>query len=344
MLDDWYLKNLVCPVTRKPLRYQENRLSTDCGRQYPVVDGLPVMLVKEQRQTMTVASRGIDCSHGKVTDNRMPHLFLETLGISESEKDELVKNYTEFKIDPVVVMIVGATSGYAYKDLIGSTKLDRYPIPSIKLEQKIGAKLLDIGCNWGRWSIAAATKGYRVTGIDPSLGAVLAARRVSREFGLDIKFVVGDGRYLPFEDNSYDSVYSYSVVQHLSESDAKLAIGETARVVVPAGTTKIQMANKYGLRSFQHQMKRKFRDPKDFEVRYWTPKQLGEMYRRNYSSIELVPECYFGLGWLEEDRSFLNFRNRVILTMSKIALRLANAFPYMATFADSIFVVAKDKR
>ena len=38
--------------------------------------------------------------------------------------------------------------------------------------------LLDIGCSWGRWSLAAARKGYSVVGIDPSLGAVMAARRI----------------------------------------------------------------------------------------------------------------------------------------------------------------------
>ena len=40
-----------------------------------------------------------------------------------------------------------------------------------------GSRLLDLGSSWGRWSIAAARKGYSVVGLDPSLGAVLAARR-----------------------------------------------------------------------------------------------------------------------------------------------------------------------
>ena len=39
-----------------------------------------------------------------------------------------------------------------------------------------GTRLLDIGCSWGRWSLAAAARGYDAVGIDPSLGAIMAAR------------------------------------------------------------------------------------------------------------------------------------------------------------------------
>ena len=46
--------------------------------------------------------------------------------------------------------------------------------------------------------MSAAKKGYRAVGIDPSLGAVMAARRVARQLGLEIKCIVGDARFLPF--------------------------------------------------------------------------------------------------------------------------------------------------
>ena len=75
------------------------------------------------------------------------------------------------------------TSGNLYFSI--QNKLTRYPIPECRLPQGNGERLLDIGCNWGRWSIAAAQKGYRPVGIDPSLDAVLAARRVSRQLGVE---------------------------------------------------------------------------------------------------------------------------------------------------------------
>ena len=59
-------------------------------------------------------------------------------------------------------------------------------------------------------------------GIDPSLDAVLAARRVSRQLGVEASFVVGDARFLPFANDSFDTVFCYSVLQHFSKENAKI--------------------------------------------------------------------------------------------------------------------------
>ncbi|WP_322964933.1 Trm112 family protein [Sphingomonas fuzhouensis] len=52
-LDPWLLERLVCPVTRQPLRYDEERqelVSEAAGLAYPIREGVPVMLVEEARQ------------------------------------------------------------------------------------------------------------------------------------------------------------------------------------------------------------------------------------------------------------------------------------------------------
>src|SRR5204863_8472237 len=134
--------------------------------------------------------------------------------------------------------------------------LDRYPIPVLRLPDGGGRRLLDVGCSWGRWSMAAARNGYRVVGIDPSLGAVMAARRVARDLKFDASFVVGDARFLPFVQDSFDTVFSYSVIQHFSKVDAKQAIGEIARVLAHGGTTKVQMPSQLGIRCLYHQFRR----------------------------------------------------------------------------------------
>jgi uncharacterized protein len=51
-LDPWLLSKLVCPLTRTPLRYDEERqelVSEAAGLAYPVRDGVPVMLAEEAR-------------------------------------------------------------------------------------------------------------------------------------------------------------------------------------------------------------------------------------------------------------------------------------------------------
>lgn len=52
-IDPWLLERLVCPVTRTPLRYDEERqelVSDAAGLAYPIRDGVPVMLVEEARR------------------------------------------------------------------------------------------------------------------------------------------------------------------------------------------------------------------------------------------------------------------------------------------------------
>ena len=51
--DPWLLEALVCPVTRRPLRYDEAKqeLVSDQARlAYPIRDGIPIMLVEEARE------------------------------------------------------------------------------------------------------------------------------------------------------------------------------------------------------------------------------------------------------------------------------------------------------
>ena len=51
-LDPWLLAKLACPLTRKPLRYDEaaqELISDAAGLAYPIHSGVPVMLVEAAR-------------------------------------------------------------------------------------------------------------------------------------------------------------------------------------------------------------------------------------------------------------------------------------------------------
>jgi len=344
-IDPWYLENLVCPIDQTKLHFDGQCLISKHGRRYPVVEGLPVLLAADEAQTIGVAHGSIERARGRfdAIDRRAPHLYLESLGISEEEKAELVclsKDGTT-SIDPVAMMLIGATCGNAYKDLIGARRLTEYPIPSISLTpSRAGDTLLDVGCNWGRWSVAAARRGFSVVGIDPSLGAVMAARRIAKELGLDIKYVVADGRFLPFPDDRFKAAYSYSVLQHFSKDDARKAILQISRVLEPGGVARIQMANKWGLRSLEHQARRKFREPKDFEVRYWTMAELRSTFSEIVGRTDVAADCYFGLGWQWCDFRHVTWKHKLMLVVSEAFRRASQVVWPFRMFADSVFCTA----
>jgi SAM-dependent methyltransferase len=303
---------------------------------YPIVNGIPVMLLDDEEQTLGVAGASIKAAKaGGYTSDQT--YFVETLGINEDEKAALLvdaRNQTD--IDPVVKFLVGATCGRLYSPLIGN--LNAYPIPELRLPRASGQLFLDIGCNWGRWCVAAAQKGYKAVGIDPSLGAVLAARRVSKQLGIEAKFVVADARHLPFPERFFDIVFSYSVLQHFSRENVRHTLQETSRVLKAGGRSLIQMANSFGLRSQLHLAKRHWRKPHGFEVRYWSASELLGTFSQLIGPSTLSVDGYFGLGIQPSDRHLLPRKYQLIVGSSERLRAWSLGAPWIVRFADSLYV------
>ena len=66
---------------------------------------------------------------------------------------------------------------------------------------KRGNTLLDVACGYGRHALILAGKyGLKVTGIDISSGIITAAKRLTREKGLGIKYEVRQAIDLPWHE------------------------------------------------------------------------------------------------------------------------------------------------
>jgi 2-polyprenyl-3-methyl-5-hydroxy-6-metoxy-1,4-benzoquinol methylase/uncharacterized protein YbaR (Trm112 family) len=339
-LDQDVLNLLACPRDGLPLRLVHGRcLRCEAGHEYPIVDGVPVFLLEGIKPTMDATTASLERSRaGPPTGEKVPELHLESLGISESEKDAVEKLWLNKRsaIDPVVQYLVGATCGIAYKGALGN--LVEYPIPEIPLPPANASTFLDVGCNWGRWSIAAARKGYRVIGIDPQLGAVVAAKRVSEQLGQRVTYLCGDARRLPLRSNQQDVVFSYSVLQHFSRQDCELALQEVGRVLKPNGRSVIQMANALGLRNLYQLSRRRFRQGKDFEVRYYLPAHLRSLFETAVGRTSLTADCFLGLGLQDSDIPILTGLGQVAARSSRQLKRASRIVGGLALFADSLYV------
>ncbi len=338
-MDSWYLENLVCPLDRTPLEFNCGEMVSKNGRRYPVVDGVPVMLLEDKEQTIGVACSSIARAQSEsAADGRATHLYLESLGISDTEKKILIdlEKNGGGDLDPVVSLIIGATSGYSYKHLIGG--VTEYPIPELRLPDSNGASLIDLGCNWGRWCVAAALKGYSVTGIDPSLGAVMAARRVAQQLNLPIKYVVADARYLPFKDAYFSTVFSYSVLQHLSKANVETVLSDAERVLVPGGNSLIQMPNWLGVRSLYHQARRRFREAVGFEVRYWSIPELKRTFEEKLGPSSVSVDCYFGLGLQRSDKHLMPATVQIAIEVSERLRWVSRKIGAIKYLADSVYI------
>lgn len=324
--DPWFERELVCPRDLSELRRDGDQLLCLRHHCYPIVAGIPIMLIDEVPQTA-------------------PDVTRRSLAAADSPVGYTATRPIDGEVDGYVQRAIVGTNGNLYRRAAG--KLPRYPIPEMRLPlAREGARdLLDLGCNWGRWSIAAARLGYRPLGMDPGLESVLPARRIARQLGIEARFIVGDARYVPFRDGRFAVVHSYDVLQHFAPSDARLAIAEAARAVAPGGTVLIQMAAKYGVLSMLQQARRGFREARGFEVRYWKPADIAAALRGAVGPTILSADGYLTLNPQPNDLDLLPFHSRQIVRMSEIVRALSNRIPALLRVADSIIATAlKDNR
>lgn len=320
-MNEWLRENLVCPRDKQKLKLSGNNLVCSENHSYPVVDDIPIMLLEEEERI-----------HNYMTETLASVAEIQTS--DKTEPQPLIN--AENEVDPFVQAEIPLTSGNLYTPL--QNKLTRYPLPEFRMPQSSGERLIDVGCNWGRWSITAAQKGYKPVGIDPSLRAVLAARRVSKQLKVSTDFVVGDARHLPFAESCFDAGFSYGVFQHFSKENAKTSLEEIARVVKKDGNVMVQMPNKYGIRSFQQQARRNFSEGKDFEVRYWTPAELMKFFTRTFGETKLTADCYFGLGIQKNDVDLLPARFKAVVHSSEVLRKASWKLPFLSKVADSVYL------
>jgi len=92
----------------------------------------------------------------------------------------------------------------------------------------IGSSILDAGCGVGLSSYLLAKSGFKVTGIDISPLFISEAKKKYTNQS-KLKFIVEDVGKIPFSDQSFDAVYSYDLLEHIT--DPKTVLKEMSRVL-----------------------------------------------------------------------------------------------------------------
>ncbi|MBX3414338.1 MAG: methyltransferase domain-containing protein [Pirellulales bacterium] len=373
-LDPWYLEHLVCPVDRAPLRYEGGRLVSERGREYGICDGVPVMLVPEVQRTHWVftyslyAADNVHCpihqvrlekhpdrlicheGHEYKIDNGRPLELIPEMPRSpwafgyEDELREFETSTDPARVDPFVKRVIHASGGRLWAKRVGN--LHGYPIPEIPLSAGEGRKFLELGCNWGRWCVAAARRGYDVVGIDPSIQGIQAAQRVTRQLGVKARFLVADSRYLPFADDSFDVVFSYSVLQSMAKENVGETMQGVRRILTPGGYSKIQMANAWGPLQLFNRWRYRHRpdDPTAFLARWWTVAELQEQFGAWVGPSEVSIDGFLSLNPQAAEAHLLPWHYRPIVYASDALRAVSRVVPPLKYVADSVYVTSTKRR
>ncbi len=95
--------------------------------------------------------------------------------------------------------------------------------------------LLDIGCGFGWFEVAALKRGARsIKGIEPTPEALATARRHLADPRVSLE--VGSAIEIPADDESVDTVVCWEVLEHIPKGTEERAFREIARVLRPGGS------------------------------------------------------------------------------------------------------------
>lgn len=122
-----------------------------------------------------------------------------------------------------------------------------------------GGDVLDLCCGTGSYLLPVAEKVRHIAGLDFSGRALEELRlKLTPEQASCVELVEADAREIPFKNDSFDCVYSYSSLYTIPDLDK--VMNEVHRVLKPGGVTILDLGNSTSLNrlisSSQHKRKR----------------------------------------------------------------------------------------
>src|SRR5437762_5603046 len=121
-----------------------------------------------------------------------------------------------------------------------------------------GKKVLEVGLGYGTLGQLIASRNADYVGADIAKGPIANMRRRLSWLGLPEDHAVqASALALPFEDATFDYVYSIGCLHHTG--DLERSVQEVHRVLVPGGRAVVMLYNRHSLRRFRYAVVRTLR-------------------------------------------------------------------------------------
>ncbi|WHT22002.1 class I SAM-dependent methyltransferase [Crossiella sp. CA-258035] len=129
------------------------------------------------------------------------------------------------------------------------------------LELRPGLTVLDLACGHGRLSNRLAARGCRVTGLDITPVFLDRARAEAAGSGLQVDYVLGDMRELPWSGEFDRVVNWFSSFGYFADADNRRVLAEVRRVLRPGGRFALETMHLiWLLRHFRESVRRELPD------------------------------------------------------------------------------------
>jgi ubiquinone/menaquinone biosynthesis C-methylase UbiE/uncharacterized protein YbaR (Trm112 family) len=238
---------------------------------------------------------------------------------------------------------ISATNGKHYSSNIA--QLQQIPTFELPIKPSKGL-MLDIGCGWGRWLSAGYDKGFIPIGIDIRLEFCKTSLETLKLQNKNGYAIVADLECLPFKDNVFDFIWSFSVIQHTHFYRLNSCLKNINRLLNVNGFTKLEFPNRKGI----HYRFLKFKnfdmqndDINSWDVRYYSIKEYKKIINAFLSNFSYENHSFLGIGILKEDLKYLNGKKYLLTLLSLFLSKITNFFPVLTKISDSIYITANKK-
>ena len=220
-MSEWLIPLLRCPACLGNLTYRamsapgdgvlEHR-SGECVERYPVIGGIPRLLLGDARDQLVRAHRNWFAAHR------------ENAGLADDWSRESGAN-------PVIAGFddewgrFGRVGTKDHQDVYGMY-FDVLPMTRLATDQTV----LDAGCGAGRWAFEVSKRGPRVIAVD--LGRSVEVARANTD-PARVDCIQADLQSLPLGADTVDWAYSLGVLHHTP--DPERALANIVKAVRPGG-------------------------------------------------------------------------------------------------------------
>ena len=168
----------------------------------------------------------------------------------------------------------------------------------IPFERLKGARVLEIGCGMGLHAELMARAGAQLTCVDISPTSVESTTRRLDLKGLSANVIEGDATQLPFDDDSFDFVWSWGVIHHSAQT-ARI-VRQVHRVLNPGGEARVMVYNREGMVARivfvrdlllrggfrKHSFDELLQQGTDgFHARFYVPDQFEDLWRAFFDDV-----------------------------------------------------------
>jgi len=139
------------------------------------------------------------------------------------------------------------------------------------------ARILDLGCGFGRDCKFFIKKGFDTYGVDFSSEMI----RKAKKYAKSAKFFVMDMRKLSFENEFFSGIWCSAALLHLKKKDAVKALQEIKRVLKKGGLLYLSLKSGKGEKIVKD---KRYKGASKFYA-YYSKKEITDLLKKNNFKI-----------------------------------------------------------